>query len=68
MHETFPVIDDNRYGVAGRVAQKSATLALRALIIAALGAFLVTARAVEPFREGGVRERMRRVRLPSFVR
>ena len=67
MHETYPLVE-NKYGVAVRVAQKSATLVLRAVIIAALGAFLVTARAIEPLRESNVRERMRRVRLPSFVR
>lgn len=68
MTESYDLIDDNKYGVAGRVVKRSATLALRGVIIAVLGTILVTARAVEPLRESSVRERVRRMRLPSFAR
>lgn len=65
-----PMIKDN-YGIAGRIGRGAATLALRGVLITVLGATLVTARAVEPLREGNVRQRVkRRVRdaLPSFAR
>ena len=51
---------DERYGVAGRAGRWAATQALRGVLIAVLGAAVLTSRAVEPLRGSALRQRVRR--------
>lgn len=67
MNSSYDPILEEKYGIAGRVGRGAATIALRGVMIALLGATLVTARAVEPLRGGNVRQRVRRALWPDFA-